>query len=661
MVLTLSRITDWVEDRVVDRPILVTPVTNQRAPISDDQVRGQLKTIVASNGFYRAPRMQRFLSFVVEGRLAGKFHSEDLKESVIGMAVFDRDAGYDPKTDPVVRVEARRLRAKLEEYYDGPGKKDAVRIALPKGSYVPRWECQQSPALAIERLPQQPSLPKKRRWLIPVATAAAIAVLAGVIFLLVRAEWKRSSEGNSASAVSGNIRSLAILPFRNLSGDPGKEYLADGLTDELTTELAKIQSLRVISRTSADQYRSTSKHLPEIGRELNVDAVVEGTLLSSPNRVRVSAQLIRTTTDTHVWAESYERNGDDFFNLEAEIADSIAEQIGVSLSAASKGAAAAQPTSTEAYEEYLRGRFFWNKRTLDGLEKSIAYYNRAIALDPNYAKAYAALGDSYALLTSYGGPSPVESLTRARHAAEQALRLDSSLAEAHTVLAAVKIDYDWDWEGATREFKRALQLSPGYPTARHWYSLHLTRLGRNKEAEEQSRRALELDPLSLIINTDAGETYYCARKPDQAMLHLRRALELDADFAEAHLVMGKVFELKREFTKAVAEFDTANRLFGDAPNVWALKGHALALSGKREEAQAIARKLEEAATQRYVSGVDIAIVYCGLGDSGKAMKWLDKAYQGRDKGLDIMAADPLFDGCRSDSRFQALLRRLRLI
>ena len=636
-------------------------MTNQRAPISDDQVRGHLNKIVASNGFFRSPRMQRFLSFVVEGRLAGKFHSEDLKESVIGMAVFDRDAGYDPKTDPVVRVEARRLRAKLEEYYEGPGKQDAVRIELPKGSYVPCWNWQQHPAVEAEQRPQ-PFLPKRKRSRSTVAVAiAAVAVSAGLIFWLVKNEWKRSSEEKSAAATSGNIRSLAILPFRNLSGDPGKEYLADGLTDELTTELAKIQSLKVISRTSADQYRGTSKHVPEIGRELNVDAVVEGTLLSSPTHVRVSAQLIRTATDTHVWAEVYERYGGDFFNLQAEIADSIAEQIGVSLSPAVKGAAAVQPASTEAYEEYLRGRFFWNKRTLEGLKKSITHYNRAIALDPKYAKAYAALGDSYVLLSSYGGPSPVESLTRARHAAEQALKLDGGLAEAHTVLAAVKIDYDWDWEGATREFKRALQLSPGYPTARHWYSLHLTRLGRNKEAEEQSRRALELDPLSLIINTDAGETYYCARKPDEALLHLHRALDLDPDFAEAHLVLGKVFELKGEFSKAAAEFDIANRLFGDAPNVWALKGHALARSGKRSEAQAIAAKLEEAETRRYVSGVDIAIVYCGLGESDKAMYWLEKAYQSRGKGLDILAADPLFDGCRSDLRFQALLKRLRLI
>lgn len=646
-------------------------MTNQRAPISNDQVRDQLDKIVVSNGFFRSPRMQRFLNFVVEGRLAAKFHSEDLKESVIGMAVFDRDAGYDPKTDPVVRVEARRLRAKLEEYYEGPGKQDSVRIELPKGSYVPCWDWQQSmpPAEPDQQQSPQPEqqqpptlLKEKRPPRLAIAAALAAVIIASALILwLVRNGSKRFSDQKSAAANSSKIRSLAILPFRNLSGDPRKEYLADGLTDELTTELAKIQSLKVISRTSADQYRGTSKHVPEIGRELNVDAIVEGTVLSSPTQVRVSAQLIRAATDSHVWAEVFERNGSDFFNLQAEIAESIAEQIGVSLRPPVEGTAAVQPASTEAYEEYLQGRFFWNKRTLEGLEKSIAHYNRAIALDPKYAKAYAALGDSYVLLSSYGGPSPAESLGRARLAAERALKLDSGLAEAHTVLAAVKIDYDWDWEGATREFNRALQLSPGYPTARHWYSLHLTRLGRNKEAEEQSKRALELDPLSLIINTDAGETYYCARKPDEALLHLHRALDLDPDFAEAHLVLGKVYELKGEFSKAVAEYGIANRLFGDAPNVRALQGHALARAGKRDEAQAVAAKLEKSETRRYVSGVDIAIVYCGLGESDKAMDRLEKAYQRRDKGLDILAADPLFDACRAEPRFQALLKRLRLI
>lgn len=301
--------------------------------------------------------------------------------------------------------------------------------------------------------------------------------------------------------------------------------------------------------------------------------------------VRVSAQLIRAATDSHLWAETYERNGADFFNLEAEIAEDIAGQIGVTLSPASKDGPNAQPSNTAAYEAYLRGRYFWNKRKLEGLEKSIACYNQAIALDPKYGKAYAALGDSYVLLSSYGGPSPSESLMRARDAARQALLLDSALAEAHTVLAAVKIDHDWDWPGATREFRRAIQLSPGYPTAHRWYALHLTRLGLNQEAEAEIKCALELDPLSLIINTDAGEVFYCAKKPEQAMQYLHRAIEMDPNFAEAHLVLGKVYEQKHDLARAVAEFDLADKLFGGAPNVWALQAHALALSGKRSEAK----------------------------------------------------------------------------
>ncbi len=599
--------------------------------------------------------MQSFLTYVVEGRLAGGFHSEDLKESVIGMAVFNREAAYDPKSDPVVRVEARRLRTKIEEYYAGPGQLDAIRISLPKGSYVPSWEWQGK----AEELANLPVPPSRTRSIILLSLAAAlIAVLGGVAATGI---WKHFLPTRNAPANASRIRSLAVLPFRNLSGDPSKDYLVNGLTDELTTELAKVQNLIVISRTSADQYRGTTKNLPEIARELKVDAIVEGTFLNSPSFVRVSAQLIRAATDTNLWGETYERSGSDFFTLDTEIAASIAQQIGLTISPAAREAVIDHPITFAAFEAYLRGRFFWNKRTLEGLEKSIDYYKRAIMLDPNYGKAYAALGDSYVLLSSYGGPSPAESLLRAREAADEALRLDPSLAEAHTVLAAVKIDNDWDWKGATREYQRALRLSPSYPTAHHWFSLHLSRLGRHKEAEAQIKRALELDPLSLIITTDAGEVFYCARNPNQALVYLNRALELDPNFAEAHLVLGKVYEQKGNFSRALAEFQIADKLFGGLPNVWALEGHALALAGKRAEANAIARKLEIVSKQRYVSGVDKAIVYCGLGDASSAMSALDRAYQKRDKGLDILGADPLFDGCRSDARFQALLKRLQLV
>jgi TolB-like protein/Tfp pilus assembly protein PilF len=601
--------------------------------------------------------MQAFLSFVVEGTLADRFRSEELKETVIGAAVFGREAAYDPKIDPVVRVEARRLRAKLQEYYSGAGQFDPVRIDLPKGSYVPSWEWQQGEGQREEQSPvdedaktqANPGRTLRVRWLTILISVAVTAIAIPGIRYLRRPD--------PVVKTATRIRSLAILPFRNLSADASKDFIAAGLTDELTTELAKAGNLRVISRTSADRYNNANKSLPQIARELNVDAVLEGTLVSSGRSMRVSAQLIRATDDTHLWAESYERDGDDFFTLENEIADSIAQHIGVALMS-SRDPLTEHPSTGKAYEAYLRGRFFWNKRTLDGLKRSLDYFKQAILYDPNFGKAYAALGDSYVLCSSYGGPGPTESLLKARDAAEQALRLDPNLAEAHTVLAAVKVDYDHDSDGATDEFRRAISASPGYPTAHHWFSLHLARLGRHKEAEAEIQRALELDPLSLIINADAGDVYYYSGKPEVALAHLNRALELDANFAETHLVFGKVYELQRDFGRALSEYETADRMFGGAPNVWALKGHALAALGKKSAAISMAKRMEEAAGQRYVSGVDIAMVYCAVGDPNAAMRHLQIAYTNRDKGLDILGTDPLFDGCRSDARFGRLVKSL---
>jgi DNA-binding winged helix-turn-helix (wHTH) protein/tetratricopeptide (TPR) repeat protein len=313
-----------------------------------------------------------------------------------------------------------------------------------------------------------------------------------------------------------------------------------------------------------------------------------------------------------------------------------------------------------ARTDYLRGRYFWNKRTLQGLEKSIAYYRHALTLDPDYADAYAALGDAYVLLSSYGGPEPSQSLKIARENATRALQLNPQLGEAHTVLAAVKVDLDWDWYGASDEYQKAILLSPQYPTAHHWYALHLSRLGRHAEAESEIQQALQLDPLSLIIETDAAEIAYRAGDLARATTYLQKAIELDPNFADAHMIWGEVNEQKKDFVSAIKEFGIAERLFHGAPNVVALAGHAFALAGQRERALKIAHDLEDLSKRRYVSGVDIGIVYCGLGDSQNAMKWLESAYEYRDKGLNILAADPLFNACRTDPRFTDLLTRLHL-
>ncbi len=460
-------------------------------------------------------------------------------------------------------------------------------------------------------------------------------------------------------AVTGAFHSLAVLPFVNLAQNSNQDYIVDGMTDQLITDLAGSTSLRVISRSSMMRYKGTQVPMGEIARALDVDAVLEGSFLHNGKQVRITANLIDPRNDRHLWAQVYEQSGDDLLSMQEPVTNDIVREVALALG---NGVSPSKlrPVNVKAREFYLRGRFLWNKRTLDSTTQSIADYQEAIKADPGYAEAYAAMGDAYVLLGSYGGARPLGALDKAQEAAERALQLGGGLAEAHTVLGAVKTDRDWDWAGAEVEYRRALELNPSYPTARHWYSLHLSRLGRTQEAEVEIQRARSLDPLSTSISTDAAETAYWARKPREAMARVEAVLALDPYFAEAHRVKGKIFEQQGRYEEALAEFRIALALFGGGPNVKALQGHALALAGASEQALDMARQLEVAATHSYVSGVDIAAVYCGLRRPDDAMRWFNRAYLNRDKGMDLLGVDPLFDGCRADARFQDLLSKLKL-
>jgi tetratricopeptide (TPR) repeat protein len=397
----------------------------------------------------------------------------------------------------------------------------------------------------------------------------------------------------------------------------------------------------------------------EIAQALNVDAVLEGSFLHTGKQVRITANLIDARSDRHLWAQVYEDSGNDLLSMQEAVTNDIVREVALALGSG-VSTSRLHPVSVRAQDAYLRGRFLWNRRTLDSTEKSIAYYQEAIKADPDYAEAYAALGDAYVLLNSYGGNGPAIVLGKAEEAALHALQLGGGMAEAHTVLGAVRTDRDWDWPGAEAEYRRAIELNPSYPTARHWYSLHLSRLGRMQEAELEIQRARSLDPLSLIISTDAAETAYWARKPDLARARIEEVLARNPDFAEARLVNGKIYEQQGRYEEALREFKRAFTLFGGGSNVEALQAHALALGGASQPAMDVARQLEDASTRSYVSGVDIAAIYCGLRQPDAAMRWLNRAYTNRDKGVDILAVDPLFDGCRSDPRFQSLLVKLKL-
>jgi len=492
------------------------------------------------------------------------------------------------------------------------------------------------------------------RPLAKVWTAAAI--LAGVI-LLALLLWRG---GLLESLRPSRIEALAVLPLENLSGDPEEEYFADGMTEALIADLAKIRALRVPSRTSVMQYKKAKKPLREIARELNVDAIVEGSVTRSGNRVRITAQLIEAKKDRHMWAESYERDLPDILALQGEVARAIAREIRIHVTPEERGRLSRTGSvNPEAYQAYLKGSYYSSKRTEEALARGIAYFEQAIETDPGYALAYAGLADSYSLLVRYGAVRPSEAMPKAKAAAKKALELDNTLAEAYASLAYASLHYDWDWQTAERQFQRAIELAPNYETAHQWYARYLTAMGRFDEAIAEVKRAQELEPLSLIINSAVGYAYYFARRYDQAIAESRKALEMDANFSRAHFNLGLAYEQKKMFPQAIASFQKAIASSG-GPLMEAALGHAYAVAGRRAEAQEVLDRLIELSKQRYVSAYQIATIYAGLGETDQAFAWLEKAYGERNNWLAYLKVDPIFDGLRSDSRFAALVRRVGL-
>ena len=487
-------------------------------------------------------------------------------------------------------------------------------------------------------------------------------MLTMVLAVLVawRVGWQRTRVPGPAGTRS--IQSLAVLPLENLSGDPQQEYFADGMTEALITELAKIGALRVISRTSVMRYKGTKKSLPEIARELNVDGVIEGSAQRSGNRVGITAQLIYAPTDTHLWAESYERDLRDILSLQKEVARTIAQQIRVTLTPQEQGhLAQAHPVNPEAYELYLKGHYLWNKRTEEGVRKGIEYFRLAIAKDPNYALAFAGLADCYSQPAFLGVVrlSPREAISQARAAAMKALELDDTLPEAHTSLALIKTNYDWAWADAEREFRRAIELSPSYANAHHFYSHLLMALGRNEESLSESKRALELDPVDPVINVHLGWDYLYARQYDLAIEQLRKTLELDPNLWDAHEFLGQAYEQKSMYSQAVTEFRKAVLLQSN-PRTLAFLGHTYAVSGRRNEAHNVLEKLQDLSKERYVSPYFIAVIDVGLGAPGRAFEDLERAYEERSENLIYLKVEPIFDSLRPDPRFQELMRRVGL-
>jgi TolB-like protein/DNA-binding winged helix-turn-helix (wHTH) protein/lipopolysaccharide biosynthesis regulator YciM len=465
------------------------------------------------------------------------------------------------------------------------------------------------------------------------------------------------------TAPPDQITSLVVLPFENLSADKDQAYFADGMTDELIAHLAKIRSLRVISRTSSMEYKGTHKALSQIARDLNVDAVVEGTVLRSGDRVRITAELVQVATDRHLWAESYESQLGDILTLQSHVTSAIVNEIRVKLTPEDQvRLAATRPVSTQSYENYLKGRYYWNKRSQEGLTKAINYFQVAIEKDPNYALAYAGLADCYSIIGSVivGTVPAAEVAPKARAAALKSLELDNTLAEAHTSLATVRFNYDWDWNSAASGFRRAVELNPSYATAYQRNSLYLMSMGRTTESIAEMNRAHDLDPLSTSTNFSLGSRLYMAREYDQAIEQLRNTIDMDPGFVLPRLVLGQAYEQKKAYDQAITELRRAAEISQNSPPVLAALARTYAVSGRTTEARNLLDQLMQQSKKQYVSPFYVAIVYAGLGEKEQALDWLEKAYGDHSNAIIFLKVDPQLDTLRGSLRFHELQRKLRL-
>ena len=493
--------------------------------------------------------------------------------------------------------------------------------------------------------------------LIAIFTSLLLVSMAVVLVLTIRS----SHNAAPASSVVEHNTSLVVLPLENLSGDKDQDYFADGMTDELIANLAKIRSLHVISRSTAMAYKGTRKPLSEIARDLNVDAVVEGTVLRVGNRVRITAELVQVSTDHHLWADTYESQMGDVLALQNRVSSAIVNEIRINLTPEEREQLAKAPAvSPEAYENYLKGLYYWNKRSDENLAKAISYFDRAAHLDPDYALAYAGLSDCYAIISAeiFGTMAAAEAAPRAKAAALRALQLDPTLAQAQTSLATVKFNYDWDWSGAAQGFEHAIALNPSYATAYQRYSLYLIAMGRVQDSFAQIQKARQLDPLSISINFSLGWRLYMARQYDRAIAQLKGTLEMDPSYELPHLVLGQTYEQKGYYGLAIPELKKAVELSHHTPLMVSALAHAYGRSGNRKEAENLLAELEAKSKTQYVSPYYFAIVWVGLGKDDQAINWLEKAFADRSNGLVFLKMEPKLEELRPNPRFISLQKKL---
>jgi serine/threonine-protein kinase len=496
---------------------------------------------------------------------------------------------------------------------------------------------------------------KKHAWIYVVIMGAAVSA---ALFLLGR--YTAASKNATSAPNELSAKSIAVLPFDNLSRDPDNAFFAEGVQDEILTRLAKVADLKVIARTSTQKFKSAPENLPDIAKQLGALNILEGSVQKANDQVRVNVQLINAMTNSHLWAEIYDRKLTDIFAVESDIAKTIADALQAKLTGSERQMMAEQPTvNTEAYELYHKGRSLWEKRSGDSIPKAIEYFNQAIAKDPNYALAYAGLSRAYILLPFFTGADRLDADAKAKDAALKALSLDSNLAEAHLALGKVLFFYDIDLAGAMREYKRAVELKPNDAGAHHWYGNDaLAALGRSEEAIAESKRAVELDPLSPIINADFGTTFYYARRFDESARQLRKTIEIDPTFFYAHFNLGIVLQATGDLSGAIAEYEKAKQL-NDDPFMAVNVAQAKAQAGEKDAAVRMLSELDKLSQRREVVGYWRALLYLSLNNKDEAVRWLEQGLKERDgSNISWIKVDPLLDPLRGDPRFEALAQRV---
>ncbi len=585
---------------------------------SPDQIRAQVDKILASRLFARSERLCRFLRFCVDQTLDEK--SDQLKEQLVGVEVFDRKGDYDPRTDPIVRVEARRLRSKLKAYYTSSGRSDCLLIELPKGAYVPCFRMRSVGQPATQQVRPQP---------IPSSSAEE--------------------------------PSIAVLPFTNLTPEADADYFSDGLTEELIHLLTRIPQLRVVAWSSMSQLRGREKDLAGIRQELKVATVLRGSVRRTPARVRVTAQLIDTASGNYLWSEAYDRQLENVLAIQEEMARAIVDTLQLTLAWRGGGATRKAP-DLKCYNLCLQGRFHANKRTPDGLRQSALCFEQAVAADASSADAFAGLADAYSLMANYGTADPKDVVPKAKLAAETALRLDPQSSEPHVSLAFIRSTFDWDWAAADSLYRRAIALNPGYSRARHWYGTdYLALVGRFDEAVREAEMARHLDPLSPIIVEGCGYVHMVRRDYQTALQIYRQLSDLDPVFWKAYSALGRVLSLLGRYDEAIASLERARALAGDVPSVLAATGQTLGAAGFVWEARALLDQLHHIHKNQWVPSSCFAIVHIGLGDYQTALTHLETACDKREQAISCMKVHPLYDPLRSEPRFQRILERIGLL